>query len=420
MRTLILPVLSLLFLAACSPDPQSVSNKKSSSQKSSNDSSLSLFTPEPIGREFSGRPWITDLAIVDLDKDGLLDVLICEGKENRVAWVRQSSLGVYEEQVVGDSIQGPAHVEAADIDLDGDLDILVASMGVIFPNNQRIGSVIVLEQTDALTFEKRVLAEGVDRVTDVQAADLDLDGDMDLSIAKFGYDQGEISWMENLGNWEFKDESLLDLSGGIHAPVADFDSDGLPDIAALVSQEWEEIHVFRNQGEGTFDGRSVYGSANEDYGSSGIAIEDLNRDGLPDILYSNGDAFDYAMPGPRPWHGVQWLENRKNGYFKFHRIGELAGAYSPIAVDIDEDGDLDVVAVSGFNFWDRPNSVSMAYFENDGAFRFTMKPLARTPTHLIVVEAADMDQDGKVELVTGSFHAYPPYEKIARLTLWDR
>lgn len=384
------------------------------------DSSLGLFQPMAIGREFTGRPWITDLAVVDLDQDGLLDVLVCEGKENRVSWIRQSSLGVYEEEVVGDSIQGPAHVEAADIDLDGDLDILVASMGVIFPNNQQIGSVVVLEQTEPVQFRKRVLIEGVHRVTDVQAADLDLDGDIDLSIAKFGYDQGEISWMENLGDWNFKDESLLDLSGGIHAPIVDVDGDGLPDIAALVSQEWEEIHVFRNQGEGSFDGSSIYGSANEDYGSSGITISDLNRDGSPDILYSNGDAFDYAMPGPRPWHGVQWLENRRNGFFKFHRIGDLPGAYSPVAADIDEDGDLDVVAVSGFNFWDRPDSVSLAYFENDGAYGFTMKPLAHAPTHLIVVEAADMDQDGRLELVTGSFHAYPPYENIARVMLWDR
>ena len=31
-----------------------------------------------------------------------------------------------------------------------------------------------------------------------------------------------------------------------------------------------------------------------------------------DILYTNGDAFDYIPPGPRPWHGVQWLENKGN------------------------------------------------------------------------------------------------------------
>ena len=35
-----------------------------------------------------------------------------------------------------------------------------------------------------------------------------------------------------------------------------------------------------------------------------------HADGDPDILYSNGDAFDYAPANSRPWHGVQWLENR--------------------------------------------------------------------------------------------------------------
>jgi hypothetical protein len=32
----------------------------------------------------------------------------------------------------------------------------------------------------------------------------------------------------------------------------------------------------------------------------------------------------------------------------------------------------------------------------------------------------DLDGDGAVELITGSFHAYPPYERIARVTLWQR
>ena len=41
-----------------------------------------------------------------------------------------------------------------------------------------------------------------------------------------------------------------------------------------------------------------------------MTLVDMDRDGDPDILYANGDAFEYAPPNSRPWQGVQWLENR--------------------------------------------------------------------------------------------------------------
>ena len=86
------------------------------------------------------------------------------------------------------------------------------------------------------------------------------------------------------------------------------------DIVSLVSQEWEEVYVFENDGHGNFKSHLVWGSTNEDYGSSGIRLVDLNQDGAVDILLTNGDAFDYLPPRPRPWHSVQWL--RKQGQFQ--------------------------------------------------------------------------------------------------------
>jgi len=279
--------------------------------------------------------------------------------------------------------------------------------------------VVVLEQRESGAFVKHVLLDKVARVTDVRGADLDGDGDVDLSVAQFGYYTGEGRWMENKGDWQFESHLLTRLSGAIHSPIADLDGDGSPDILMLISQEWEELHLFQNKG-GKFESKRIYGSTNEDYGSSGIRLVDLDKDADLDVLYTNGDAFDYSRPGPRPWHGVQWLENMGKGFFRFHRLGDFAGAYSPVACDIDTDGDLDVLAVSGFNHWESPEAYSLVCFENDGWNRFQRRILARKPTHLMVMDAADMDGDGQVELVTGSFHAYPPYDHIARITLWDR
>jgi hypothetical protein len=379
-----------------------------------------FLQPHAIGAAATGHPWITHLAIVDLDRDGRPDVVACEGRLNQVCWVRQTAKNVFVETVIGQPVQAPVHVDAVDFDGDGDLDLLIASMGVIFPNNQKIGAIVWMEQTAPGEFRNHTLAEKIERVTDVRAADLDRDGDLDLVVAQFGYDQGRVVWMENQGGGKFANHQLLALAGAIHAPVADFDGDGWPSVVTVVSQEWEEIHLFQNQRNRTFAPRVLYGSSNEDYGSSWLSLADVDRDGDWDILYSNGDAFDHARPGPRPWHGVQWLENTGRGKFVFHRLGNFPGAYSPIAIDLDGDGDQDIVAVSGFNHWEKTDAVSLLCFENDGRQRFTARPLAHLPTHLIVVAAADMDGDGAVELVTGSFHAYAPHERIARLTLWQR
>lgn len=380
-----------------------------------------FLEPRPIGRAFEGRPLITNLAIVDLDQDGLMDVVVCEGRTSTVSWIRQEEPGVFVETDLDRNIAGPAHVEASDVDRDGDPDLLIASMGMIMPNNDQIGSVVVLENLGSGNFKKRVLLEKVARVTDVQAEDLDGDGDFDLAVGQFGYFQGEIRWMENLGDWRFKSHPLLDFSGTIHTPIVDIDADRDMDIVALVSQEWEEIHVFENSETG-FRNRVAYGSTNEDYGSSGISVDDVDGDGDPDIVYTNGDAFDYMVeaPGPRPWHGVQWLENDGRGYFQFHRLGNFPGAYSPLATDLDGDKDLDLVAVSTFNDWGLRDAFSMICFEQIRPREFRKRVLATKPTHLLAIEAGDMDADGEVELVTGGYHMFPPFKDMSRILLWDR
>jgi hypothetical protein len=212
----------------------------------------------------------------------------------------------------------------------------------------------------------------------------------------------------------------LNLSGTINVLVSDLNGDGTLDIAALVSQQWEEIYLFENNGRGDFTNKIVFGSTNEDYGSSGISLCDLNRDGKQDILYTNGDGFAYADPGKRPWHGVQWLENVGGGSFRFHRIGDLPGAYSPVGVDLDGKGVMDVVCTSGFNDWKNTSAKAFVVFKNDGKMNFTLHVLAHAPIQLITCAAGDLDGSGKPSLVTAGFYSYPPFERMDRITLWRR
>jgi hypothetical protein len=364
------------------------------------------------------RPRISHVQIVDLDSDGLADILVSDAARNRVSWIRQLPGGAYTERTISD-ILAPAHVEAIDFEGDGDLDLVVASLGVISPDNRRIGSVVILENDGNARFESHLVAAGRARVADARAGDLDGDGDLDLAVAGFGYDQGETLWLENTGGWKFEPHELQRLSGAVNAIVEDVNGDRHLDILTVVSQEWEEIWLFTNDGKGRFSARLVWGSTNPDFGSSWITIADLDQDRDPDILYSNGDAFDYAPANSRPWHGVQWLENRGQEPFELHRIADLSGASSPQSADVDGDGDLDVVVVSAYNNWKDPSAQSLVWLENDGRQQFTMHDVANAPSHLITLAAGDLDRNGTTDLVTGGMHISPPFDRISRVTLWS-
>ena len=376
------------------------------------------FSPEAIGTPFEGKPWISHVTVVDLDKDGLDDILACDDKLNAVVWLRQTAPGKFTESVLVDGLAAPVHVEAVDMDGDGDLDLLVSCMGEVFPNNDKIGSIVIMENDGHQHFTKHVFAENIMRVTDIRAGDFDGDGKLDLAVGQFGYDQGQIQWMRNLGNWQFEGHVLLSLSGTINVCVADMNGDHTLDIVAIVSQQWEEIHLFENNGKGDFTGKILFGSTNEDYASSGISLCDLNRDGRPDILYTNGDGFAYADPGKRPWHGLQWLENLGGGNFKFHRVADMPGAFSPVGVSLDGDGIMDIVCVSGFNDWSDPAAASLVAFKNDGKMNFTMHVLAHAPIQLIACAAGNLDGSGRPSIVTGGFYSYPPFDRMGRFTLW--
>jgi len=76
---------------------------------------------------------------------------------------------------------------------------------------------------------------------------LNKDGRLDLVVGQFGYIEGEIRWMENLGNWQFKSHQLLDLPGRF-MPRGRSQRRRNPDIVALVSQDSEEVHAFMATG----------------------------------------------------------------------------------------------------------------------------------------------------------------------------
>ncbi len=381
---------------------------------------LDWYQPAPVGDSFTEPPRISYVQAVDLDRDQRLDILVCDCVANRVSWLRQQDNGEFSEQSILDEVPAPARLECVDIDGDQDLDLIVAVLGKLFPSDEKVGALIALENDGQMNFQPHVLLQDVARISDVRSGDMDADGDLDLVVTQFGYYEGQIQWLENLGPWEFDGHVLQSLPGGIHGVVADLNNDSALDIVALISQEFEKIDVFYGDGQGGFEESNIYEADNPDFGSSGISVSDLDQDGDMDIVYTNGDAFDYSPPRPWPWHGVQWLENRGEGAFKYHRLADFGGAVNAKAVDVDRDGHVDILAASAFNAWDNPESQSLLLLRNTGSMQFEIHGLGNAPSHIQALDVADLNGDGNFELVTGGMHIFEPYDRVERLAIWSR
>jgi hypothetical protein len=378
------------------------------------------FTAGTLGPGPGYNPLILNVQIADIDRDGLPDVIACDGRKNRVIWYRQASRGRFEERVLGDrDLAAPCHATLVDLDGDADTDIVVAVLGSVTPTNDRVGQVVWLENRGAERFVTHLVLDDLRRVADVQAGDLTGDGKPDLAVAEFGYDVGRVLWLENRGGGKFRDHALLTAPGPIHVPLADFDGDGDLDIAALVSQDYEEVWGFENLGGGKFNNRVIESDPNFDRGSAGLVLTDLDRDGKPDLLWVSGDNLEVRYPHPQPWHGCVWLRNVGGWKFEPKRIGTLGGAYAAAVGDLDGDGDLDVVLVSMFNDWRRPGAASVVWLENDGKQNFRQSVIATDrPTHLATVAVGDLDGDGRPDIVAGGFHILEPFDRLGRISTW--
>lgn len=368
------------------------------------------FERRPVaGAAARGAIAIANVRLHDVDGDRRLDILASEMRTGPVL------LGLAKDGHAFKSIARlahPAHIEPVDLDKDGRGDFLVADLGSYQPADHSNGAVYWLRGRADGSFVTTPLATGLPRTADARAADFDGDGDLDVIVGSFGWRfTGKVTLLENkTQNWGtpvFEPRVLDPRTGAVHVPTTDLDKDGRPDIVILFAQQHETVVAFINKGGNAFTPRTIYEAPHPNWGSSGIELVDLDKDGDLDVLLAHGDSFDDLVL--KPYHGLTWLENTGTFPFVEHRLAALPGAHGAKAVDLDGDGDLDVVAtallVDGESTPDLP---SLVWLEQTTRGRFTRHTLEMgTPSHASL-DAGDMDGDGKPDLAVGWFSVGKP------------
>jgi len=349
----------------------------------------------------STNPTILNISATKLRARSPRQFLVCDGELGKLQLLEQSGKK-WKEKTLAD-ITIPIHTQVIDFDADGDLDIVVADLGLMPPVGALGGKVYLLRQDPSGTFSRELLQGDLHRVADARAIDLDADGDLDVAVAEFGgSDAGSVFWLENKGAGKFERKLLLKASGALNVSPMDVDGDGRQDLVSLIAQEHESVVAFLNSGGGEFRKVVLASAPHPMYGSTSMSVVDLDQDHDDDILFTNGDAFD-AQTDPKPYHGVQWLRNEGAGKFSFHDIGRFYGAADAVAGDLDGDGDLDVVASSWVNYWNEPRRSSLLWYENTGKENFVPHPISNRPAGLVTLELIDMTGDGVLDIVAGAF-----------------
>jgi len=291
-------------------------------------------------------------------------------------------------------------------------------MATRYASDNPVGALDISESFGAYKNKKKIAnIPNLMRPVHLAQGDLTGNGKDDFVISEYGNMLGALSWIETKSDGTYQRHELFSDDGSTKTEITDIDRDGKNDIIALKANSDEGIDWYMNKGDGKFERKRKLRFPPTN-GSTHFQLVDFDNDGLEDILYSNGDNGDYT-PLLKPYHGIH-LYLRKGDEYKESFFLPLNGVYQSEAVDFDQDGDMDIAAVSFHpDFTGNPKESFVIYI-NDGSNNFTPYTIPQhANSRWMRFITSDIDSDGDIDILLSAMNIKTPEIPQATAAKWQ-
>jgi hypothetical protein len=343
-----------------------------------------------------GYTYAYGIAAADLDGDGDLDLTSADAlPNNSLYWFENSGRGPFQKHFIQrDDPQRLERHAIGDVDGDGRPDVVIVK--------NLFGDLLWFQNSgtpaDGNLWKRHVIVEKkLPGAYDVALADFDGDGDLDVAASSWRLSNNFV-WCENDGTpadgpWTMR-VIEADVKETRMIRAADIDGDGDADLVGTAREE-PLVVWYENSSKPAEKGWTKHVIDDTSVQPIHGQVVDMDRDGDLDVVMALGMTFS----GDPASEQIAWYENDgtpADGRWKKHVIARgFHGAFEAVATDLDGDKDVDVVATA----WGEPGQV--AWFENGGDARgaWTMHLIKDKWVRANQVITADLDADGRPDIV---------------------